>query len=234
VARPLREQFFLATLVLLVPVSAVLTWAAGTTYNEQLAQLRTEAQRLAVTVAAHIARADPGTDVASAAGIEAFLAEIPLDPGATVRVLDAGGRVVANRRTPPTNDLDELAESSVSVAGRNWTVSVGLPTTLAWWRAGPIYTRTVAISGIATLILLGLEAVFVRRWLRSFTTLEEYARRVGSGDYRTPPAEPMPARELEHLRDTFRTMVSRLGEAHARIARQVEEERAMRQEDELL
>jgi C4-dicarboxylate-specific signal transduction histidine kinase len=234
VARPLREQFFLATLVLLVPVSAVLTWAAGTTYNEQLAQLRTEAQRLAVTVAAHIARADPGTDVASAAGIEAFLAEIPLDPGATVRVLDAGGRVVANRRTPPTNDLDELAESSVSVAGRNWTVSVGLPTTLAWWRAGPIYTRTVAISGIATLILLGLEAVFVRRWLRSFTTLEEYARRVGSGDYRTPPAEPMPARELEHLRDTFRTMVSRLGEAHASIARQVEEERAMRQEVELL
>ena len=39
-ARPLREQLAIATLVLLIPVGAVMTWAAGAAYNDQLVQLR--------------------------------------------------------------------------------------------------------------------------------------------------------------------------------------------------
>jgi C4-dicarboxylate-specific signal transduction histidine kinase len=230
VARPLREQFFVATLVVLVPVGAVMTWTAGTAYNDQLYQLRTEAGRLAATVAAHIDRADPADE----AGLVDFLRAIPLEPGATVRVLDAVGRVVASHELPWAGEVAEFAEVGMPVPGRALTVTVGLPTTLAWWRAGAIYRRTIAISGIATLVLLALEGVFARRWLRSFATLEAHARRVGQGDYRSPPHEPMPSRELERLRDTFATMVTRLREAHDDIARQVEEERQMRQEVELL
>jgi C4-dicarboxylate-specific signal transduction histidine kinase len=233
VARPLREQFFLATLVLLVPVSAIMTWAAGTTYNEQLVHLRTEAAVLAATIAAHIDRADPDADPAGRE-LNDFLGSIPIAPGATVRVVDQTGAVVASLRMPASDAVDERAEASAAVSRVPWTVSVGLPTTLAWWRAAPIHNRTIAISGVATLILLAVEAVFVRRWLRSFATLEGHARRVGSGDYSTPAPDPMPSREMEHLRDTFGTMVSRLREAHANIERQVEEERQMRQEVELL
>ena len=229
-ARPLREQFFLATLVLLVPVTAVMTWAAGSTYTDQLRQLRGDAARLAGTVAAHIDRSRPDDD----ARLSEYLQAIPLEPGATLRVVDPTGGVVARREVPAADEVGEFARGEAAVARRPWTVHVGLPTTVAWWRAGAISRRIIAISGIATLVLLVLEAQFVRRWLRSFSTLEQHARRVGSGDYRTPPFEPMPARELEQLRDTFAAMVARLRQAHDSIARQVEEERAMRQQVELL
>jgi C4-dicarboxylate-specific signal transduction histidine kinase len=64
--------------------------------------------------------------------------------------------------------------------------------------------------------------------------LEQSADRVGAGDLRTPPPEPMPTRELEHLRDAFTDMVEKLRGAREAIARQVEEERRMREEVELL
>ncbi|HEY7475266.1 MAG TPA: ATP-binding protein [Vicinamibacterales bacterium] len=228
-ARPLREQFAIATLVLLIPVGAVMTWAAGAAYNDQLVQLSGETQRLASAVAAHIGQeTDP-----LGQRFEDFLRAIPLPEGSVVSVRD-GGKEIRRHARQVVGSVDELAHSSAIVSGQGWTVTVGIPTEVAWLRAGPIYRRILYISGIATLILLALEAVFVRRWLPSLLHLEQSADRVGAGDLRTPPRTAMPSRELEHLRDAFADMVDKLRGAREAIARQVEEERRMREEVELL
>ncbi|HYN09350.1 MAG TPA: HAMP domain-containing sensor histidine kinase [Vicinamibacterales bacterium] len=228
-ARPLREQFAIATLVLLIPVGAVMTWAAGAAYNDQLVQLSGETQRLASAVAAHIDQ----DALPVGQRFEDFLRAIPLPEGSIVTVSDGGKEIVRHARKV-AGTVDELAHSSAIVSGRGWTVTVGIPTEVAWLRAGPIYRRILYISGIATLIILALEAVFVRRWLPSLLHLEQSADRVGAGDLRTPPRTAMPSRELEHLRDAFTDMVDKLRGAREAIARQVEEERRMREEVELL
>jgi C4-dicarboxylate-specific signal transduction histidine kinase len=229
VARPLREQFAIATLVLLIPVGAVMTWAAGAAYNDQLIQLASEAQRLATAVAAHIDQSDEP----ARPRLEEFLRAIPLPQGSVLTVTE-GEKPIATHSRSVGGTVEELIKASATVADRPWTVTVGIPTEVAWVRAGPIYRRILAISGIATLILLALEAVFVRRWLPSLLHLEQSADRVGAGDLRTPPRTAMPSRELEHLRAAFSDMVDKLRGAREAIARQVEEERRMREEVELL
>ncbi len=228
-ARPLREQFAIATLVLLIPVGAVMTWAAGAAYNDQLVQLSNEAQRLASAIAAHL---DQG-GFADGSGFDDFVRAIPMPDGSVVTIED-GARLVARYSRRVGDTVEELAQASALVSSKSWTVTVGIPTGVAWLRAGPIYRRILAISGIATFILLALEAVFVRRWLPSLLHLEQSADRVGAGDLRTPPRTSMPSRELEHLRDAFSDMVDKLRGAREAIARQVEEERRMREEVELL
>jgi C4-dicarboxylate-specific signal transduction histidine kinase len=229
VARPLREQFAIATLVLLIPVGAVMTWAAGAAYNDQLVQLASESQRFATAVAAHIDQSDE----LARPRLEEFLRAIPLPQGSVLTVSE-DGKAVATHSRGVGGTVEELIRASATVSSRPWTVTVGIPTEVAWVRAGPIYRRILAISGIATLILLALEAVFVRRWLTSLLHLEQSADRVGAGDLRTPPRTGMPSRELEHLRNAFSDMVDKLRGAREAIARQVEEERRMREEVELL
>jgi C4-dicarboxylate-specific signal transduction histidine kinase len=229
VARPLREQLAVATLLLLIPVSGVMTWAAGTTYSEQVAQLHQEANRLASAIAAHVEESgqrDP-------ASLRAFLGHLQFAEGAEVTIIDERGRPVAVQPTS-AREVEERAYGSTAIPRLGWTVSVGIPTSVAWWRTAPIYRRTIGITAIATLVMLALEAVFLRRWLRSLSHLERGVDRVGAGDLSTQPFEPMPSRELEHLRDAFGGMVENLRDARESIARQVNEERRIRQELELL
>lgn len=226
-ARPLREQFAIASLLLLIPITVVLTWASGATYSEQLVQLGQEARAIAAAIAAHIDRA-PGSE----ATLTDYLADITLPAGAVVTVTGEKGEVVARRAVGDISE--ERLPGTASVKRLPWRITVGMPTTVAWWRAGPIYRRTIAITGTATLVMLALEAFFVRRWLRSLVHLERSADRVGGGDLSTPAKVPMPARELEHVRDAFRDMVDKLRDAREAIARQVEEERGIRQEVQLL
>ena len=228
-ARPLREQLAVATLLLLIPVSGVMTWAAGTTYSEQVAQLHQEANRLASVIAAHIDESGPQ----DAASLKAFLSHLQFAEGAQVTILDERGRTLTDHSTS-AREVEERAYGSTAIPRLGWTVSVGIPTSVAWWRTAPIYRRTIGITAIATLVMLALEAVFLRRWLRSLVSLERRVDRVGAGDLSTLPFEPMPSRELEHLRDAFGGMVENLREARESIARQVDEERRIRQELELL
>jgi C4-dicarboxylate-specific signal transduction histidine kinase len=258
VARPLREQFAVATLVLLVPISIVMTWAARDTYQTQLAALESESQRLASAVVAHIDHSDvaSGTDLApflntmdrgdavitvtgrlgqpivtcAASGETARdRACVAADegPGAAAALAAARARGVS-----PSVELTPIEDLPAS--RQPWTVGVQFPTGLAWNAMTTTYVQTILISGVATLIVLGLEAWFVRRFLRSFTRLQAAADRIGAGDLRTPAREPMPTRELEHVRDALRDMVDKLREAREAIARQVEEERRMRHELEML
>jgi len=115
-----------------------------------------------------------------------------------------------------------------------WSVSVGIPTAVAYKRAGANLAVIILISGMATLTLLALEAVFLRRFLPSLKYLERAADRVGTGDLNPLEPKPMPSRELEHVRDAFGDMIEKLRETRGALAHQMEEERRMRSEVELL
>ena len=229
-ARPLREQLAVATVILLVPVSAVMTWAAGNTYRDQIDRLHDEGRTLATAIAKHIELMEPDP----AARLPEYLQSIHVPQGTELTIADAGGRLIARHASAATGNIGELIPVSVQVRTRPWTVGVGIPTQIAWGRAAAHYRRTIAISGIATLMLLAVEAVFIRRWLPALVRLERTVDRVGAGDLSTPPVDPMPSRELERLRDAFRDMVVRLRDARDDIARQMEEERRIRQELESL
>ena len=225
-ARPLREQFVLATLILLIPVTAVMTWSASATYQQQITQLQSEARVLVGAVAGHIEQMGPAGD----ASLDAFLASLPLSDGTLITVVDERDRVLANNSRLTEANLQEITSATAAVAGRPVKVIASFSNQIAWWRAGALYRHTIAISGIATLVLLGLEALFVRRWLPALVQLERTADRVGAGDLTEVPRDPMPSRELEHLQAAFADMVDRLRTASQAIAAQMEEERRMRRE----
>ena len=206
-----------------------MVFAAGANVWAQMGLVFTEASVLARTVAAHIDVTGPAGD----ASLPAFLEQLPLPPGSRVIIADDKGTLFS-RAHAPEGEGEELTFAPASVRDRPWVVSVGIPTSVAWERAGPNTRLTIVISGLATLILLGMQAIFLRRWLPALTGLERSAEQVGAGDLRPIAAGPMPARELEHLRDAFQDMVGRLRAAREAIARQVEEEREMRQEVESL
>src|SRR5688572_11390019 len=127
--------------MLLVPVSAVMTWAAGSTYSAQLAQLQSEARTLATAVAAHIDQSggEPGRDVSG------FLRSIPLEYGGVITIVDGKGTRIAQQASPGLNvEFHEMAFGSATAARPGWIVNVGLPTSVAWSRAGPVYRRTIA------------------------------------------------------------------------------------------
>ncbi|HVQ41622.1 MAG TPA: ATP-binding protein [Vicinamibacterales bacterium] len=223
-ARPLREQFAIATFVLLVPVGAVMTFSANTVYSAQLAFIRADGETLAKTVAAHIVNVGPAGD----ATLDAFLASLPLTDGGRVIVVD-DTRGTVHAYPSATGQLESIT-AKVRVRGRPWHVHVITPTAVAADRARVIYRTTIAISGVATIALFIIQAVFVRRWLPALSSLEKSAEQVGRGDLRVPDSTPMPTLELEHLRDAFRDMVQRLRTAREAIDRQMKEERRMRLE----
>jgi C4-dicarboxylate-specific signal transduction histidine kinase len=226
VARPLRHQFAIATFVLIVPVGAVMTFTAGSAYFAQLNFLREDGANVARTVAAHIDTVGPAGD----ATLNAFLESLPLPSGGRVVVVDDVRGPIYSFPAGPGNGHVEPASAPARLRTRPWTVRVEIPTKLAWERAEINYRNTIAISGVATVVLLIIQAVFLRRWLPALSSLERSAEQVGRGDLQVPPSTPMPTLELERLRDAFHGMVERLRTAREAIDRQVKEERRMRLE----
>lgn len=212
-ARPLREQFLLATLVILIPVGALMTWTArGSTYLEETNQLELEGTRIASAIAMHLAALPPEVTERE---MRDYLTAIELPAGAEVLISDERGAQVAFHRRAPGAPAELIRGSTVPVPGRPWKVKVGEPSYLAWTRAMSTFRQTLLISGAATLALLLLVAVFIRFWLPALRRLELAADRVGSGDLTPPPVLRMPSRELEHVHTAFREMVEKL-----RIARE--------------
>ncbi len=229
-ARPLREQFVVATFVLLLPLVAVVTWGAGQMYVGQIAQMQGESAVIASAVAAYsdrVASEDLGQ-------LQAYLDELDLtnnltNKGFGIQVTDDAGRTIAERRRG-AEFADQPVVAQQKVKNRPWTVTVVAPTSLAWLRVTNVSRDALIVAALATLLMIVIEALFVRRLMRALARFELAADRVGSGDLRTPPSEPMPSLELERLRDGFIGMVDNLREARAAIALQVEEERRMRDE----
>ena len=216
-------------LALLVPVVIVLAFVSVRTYREQVDRLRQDASSRAILIAAHIDETAPEGDPR----LGSFLPRLGLPPGAAVIVVDAAGATVESFQQPG-GGVEERLEGVAEASSRGWTVHVGLPTELASELAGSVYQQIVLISGLATVILLVVQWIFLRRWLPSLRRFEHDVDRVGRGDLTTPDPVPMPSRELAHLREAFSGMVDRLRKAQASIAEQVKEERRMRQEVESL
>ena len=230
-ARPLREQFALATLILLVPVGLVMTFASYLAFRPQTDAIYDEAASWAQVIAVYLETTGAPAD----ATLYPFIDGLPLPPGSEVTITDAAAKELFKRTSPPgLTDVMQPIEGPHAVKGRPWTVSVGIPSTVAWTRSKPYTQRTIAITGFATLIILAIQLAFLRRLLPALSSLERNMARVGAGDLGVPFAEPMPSRELEHVRDGFHDMVGKLRVARESIARQVEEERHMRHELESL
>ena len=229
-ARPLREQFAIATLTLLVPVGVVMTFAANAAVSAQMDHLREEARTFATIIATHLDVTNPDDQAMR----KAFLDALPVPWGAQVTIKSPDQTIEFRTYYSGVPPESGPTAATTTMRTRPWTVRVALPTSLAWDRARPERTRTIAISGFATLILMVVQFVFLRRLLPALASLERSTARVGGGDLSVPFAEPMPSRELEHLRDAFHDMVDKLRVARESIARQVEEERRMRHELESL
>jgi C4-dicarboxylate-specific signal transduction histidine kinase len=188
--------------------------------------------------------------------IEEVFASIPLPSGSVVTVADERGIVVARSRDsarfvgrpvmdqaliqPPQevpqavirDGLDGLPRvfANAVVTRVPWIVSVGIPTSVAWQRSFPAYRRNIIIAIGVALLVLGLEVLLVRRFVRAFGRLEQAAARVAGGDLAPPRRHVMPARELDSLQDAFADMVAEVRGANAAVQAQVVEERRMRQE----
>ncbi len=192
--------------------------------------------------------------------LQSGLAALPLPEPVVVTIVDGHGIVVARsrdaapyvggpaapgaeRRAPGNGQpaivrspLDGVARIVGTVTMRKvpWVVSVAVPTGAAWAATLPIYRRNFSISIGVTILILCIEFVFARRWLRAVSHLERVAGRVKDGDLTTPERQAMPTSELERLQEAFASMVAGLHRAQAEIAAQVEEERRMRTELESL
>ena len=183
-ARPLREQFVLATLLLLIPVSGVIVWAFRSTYNEQVKLIRLESQQTAETIAAYLyaTRSDRNQVLTQ------FLDKLPIPDGTAIEIRDSHGLLLVSRPATIDQAIERVPDQAF-VRELGWRVTVGVPFSLAWSRTVPINRRTVGITALATLIMLLLEGVFARRWIRSLTHFQQAADRVGRGDLQTPPLE---------------------------------------------
>ncbi|HVB37542.1 MAG TPA: ATP-binding protein, partial [Vicinamibacterales bacterium] len=187
--------------------------------------------------------------------LEEGLASLPVPRPAVITIVDGGGTVVArNRNWRPlagqsfplalfralashgpaavrsSLDGDTHISAGMTIPRGHWTVSVGVPTSTAWALTMLIYRRNFRIVAGGTIVILFIEFVFARRWLRAVSHLERAAGRVKDGDLTIPDRQPMPTSELEDLQDAFTSMVAGLRQARAAIAAQVDEERRMRTE----
>jgi len=230
VARPLREQFALWALVLMVPIGAIMTFAFVAAYRVQIDHVELEAAAWAQTIAAHI----DATGSEGDARLLPFLKALALPDGSRVLTFVDPRTPLLNYEVPSSDRLNASAPGNARTKTRPLTVEVNLPMTLAADRAQENYNLTLGISGFATLVLLIMQAVFLRRWLPALASLERSAEQVGAGDLRQPKRARMPSRELEHLQDAFRDMVANLRAAREAIDRQMEEERRIRLEVESL
>src|SRR5689334_21769033 len=129
-----------------------MTFAASAVLSQQMDQVRQEALAFAKVIAAHIESVGPAGD----AKLEAFVEKLDLPRGSSIVIANSRGEEQFNHlffgRNEPVETMERTFQG-VDVQGRNWTVSVGVPTVVAWGRARPNSTRTIYISGTATLIL---------------------------------------------------------------------------------
>lgn len=251
-AQPLRRQVFLLNIAVLIPVFAAAGWSSRQTFSEQLKQLETEAGSLTALVVFYLQR---GLDIPA---IQTVIGTMPLPSEAVISVTDAKSRVLARSRDPQRyvgRALDPFALPLKQVppftirAGVDgvqrvyantvfddgpWLVSTGIPTSVASERMQPLLRRNLAIALGATWLTLLLEFLLLRPYKRAFDRTTGFASRVAAGDLSRPNTVRMPSQEMDQLQDSLMTMVDSLREAREKLAAQVDEERRIRRELELL
>jgi signal transduction histidine kinase len=252
VAQPLRRQIIYLNLVILVPVFVVIAWSARLTYDEQIETVAAESRTMAQTVKIYLER---GIEMPA---LQTIIEEIPLPDNSVITITDDRSVVLARSRDShlyvgrPTaaepmlvqdvpsstiqngvDGVERVFANTVFERGR-LLVSVGIPTSVALERIAPVYRRNLAIAIAVTVFTLLVEFLMLRRYIRAFDQAAATATRVASGDLTAPQATPMPSLEMKRLQTTFIEMVNRLREARAALSSQVDEERRIREELELL
>ena len=205
-ARPLREQFALVTFLLLAPIAIVMSITASPAYDAQVQILREEATKTARFIAGFV-DASPAPEE----NLDRYLKELPLPGGSKVVLVSDDGKWKVEKEYG-SQGPDDMVSNPVVVrpASRPWTVGVSFPSGLAWRRSLDVSRVTIAISGLATIILIVAQVVFLRRLLPALRALERNAERVGAGDLNVRFDQRMPSLELEHVRNAFHDMVGKL------------------------
>lgn len=248
----LRRQIIYLNLLVLVPVFVVMAWSARLTYNEQIDTVAAESRTMAQTVVIYLER---GIEMPA---LQTIIEAIPLPDDSVITITDNRSVVLARSRDPhlyvgrPTeaapmrvqdvppqvirrgvDGVERVFANTVFPPGP-LLVSVGIPTSIALERIAGVYRRNLAIAIGVTIFTLLVEFWIVRRFLRAFGQVQATAARVGSGDLTAPHAIKMPSLEMQRLQATFIEMVNRLREAREALSSQVDEERRIREELELL
>jgi C4-dicarboxylate-specific signal transduction histidine kinase len=174
-----------------------------------------------------------------------------------VEIVDDSGRVLARSLDPdryvgrvdqaflagqPAQSLEAHEDvdgvrrmhAQAPVARSPWTVSVGIPTSVAFNRALSLWTRSFAILALAFAGWLLAALVVSRRLTTSVAHLEAAAQRIASGDFGPIERQRMPTREFAGLQNAFDQMVRRFSESRAALDAQMAEERRMREAVESL
>ena len=201
-----------------------MTITANVALRSQVDQIGEDATRLARVVATFIDTV--GADAEAKLG--AFLDGLPAPAGTRIVITGADGVAFKTKIYQSTGPEDPVFGLTARPTTRPWTVAVAITSGEAWRRAVPVYRVTIAISGLATAIVIVAQVVFLRRLLSALRALERSAEAVGAGDLKVRFDEKMPSLELEHVRNAFHDMVDKLRGARESIDRQVEEERRMR------
>ena len=187
------------------------------------------------------------------ARLQTLFSDIPLPEGSVVTLSDKESRVLARSRdgelyigkrsgphptaprdvprTQIVTALDHVERSyGNAVIDRGpWLLSVGIPTSLALTRVGPLFRRNLGIVGITIVAILLLSLGLSSSMSRGVDTLRAVVQRIADGDLSPPRRAPTANRELGQLQDAFITMAANLRETHLALDHQVEQERKMRE-----
>jgi C4-dicarboxylate-specific signal transduction histidine kinase len=227
VALPLRRQIIIFNLVIMVPVLAMIAWAARETYDEQIELLREEADAMAATIVGYLAR---GLDLKA---LQTVIEAIPLPAGSVITVTDEQTRVLARSVDPGhavgVEDVERVFAIERFSPG-SLQVSVGIPTAVAYQRVAPIYQRNLGIAVAAIGLTILVQFFLLRSYTRAFDRAILFADRVAAGDLTPPRRMKMPSREMEQIQVSVIEMVNRMRDAREAIAAQVDEERHIREE----
>ena len=176
-----------------------------------------------------------------------------LPSGAVVTVSETSGRVLANRpdaeryaerlleaswngvgaRAPEQrNGMDGVRRmyGEAVVARGPWLVTVGIPTSLAFDRAMPLWRQSFTILAIGLGGWLVVALVFSRRLTKSVGHLETNAKRIATGDFSPIEIKPMVTQEFAQLQLSFDHMLHRFNDTRAALDAQMAEERRMLEE----
>jgi signal transduction histidine kinase len=134
-------------------------------------------------------------------------------------------------RTQVRTALDNIERSygNAVVERGPWLLSVGIPTSLALIRVGPLLRRDLAIVATTIAAILLLSLALSTSMSRGVDNLRAAVQRIADGDLSPPQRSPAPNRELGQLQESFITMAANLRETHLALDHQVEQERKMRQ-----
>ena len=178
---------------------------------------------------------------------------LPLPEGSVVTVTDGSGRVlmrsldparyvgrtlqVSERMPDETDWADHVGADGVrriyvrrAINHGPWNLTVGIPFSVAFMKAGDIWRRGLVILGVWLVGWMLVAVTMSKRLSSSVQHLNDAAKRIAAGDFNAIEQKRMPSRELADLQSAFGQMLHRFNDTRAELDRHLGEERRIRQE----